>query len=119
MLVDEALAADGDAIPTLRTGPGANGWQASIARLRGLFNARALRSAQLPCLPERTPGRPRRTPPGASAGQHRGSLPALTSCLRDPTVMAARPLDVLLKDWGQDDLMPQALKEQVRRVVSL
>jgi hypothetical protein len=33
--------------------------------------------------------------------------------------MAARPLDVLLKDWGQDDLMPQALKEQVRRVVSL
>ena len=38
MLVDEALAADGDAIPTLRTGPGADGWQASIARLRGLFN---------------------------------------------------------------------------------
>jgi hypothetical protein len=54
-----------------------------------------------------------------AAGQHGGNLPALTSCLRDPAVMAARPLDVLLKDWGQDDLMPQALKERVRRAARL
>jgi UDP-N-acetyl-alpha-D-muramoyl-L-alanyl-L-glutamate epimerase len=50
-----------------------------------------------------------------AAGQLHGDLAALTSCLRDPAVMAARPLDVLLKDWGQDDLMPQTLKERVRR----
>jgi hypothetical protein len=33
--------------------------------------------------------------------------------------MAARPLDVLLKDWGQDDLIPPALKERIRRAASL
>jgi hypothetical protein len=54
-----------------------------------------------------------------AAGQHGSNLPALTPCLRDPAIMAARPLDVLLKDWGQDDLMPPALKERIRRAASL
>jgi hypothetical protein len=54
-----------------------------------------------------------------AAGQHGGSLPALTPCLRDPAIMAARPLDVLLKDWGQDDLIPPAIKERIRRAASL
>jgi hypothetical protein len=50
-----------------------------------------------------------------AAGQHGADLPALDTCLRDPTVQAARPLDVVLKDWGQDDLLPVALKARVRR----
>ena len=54
-----------------------------------------------------------------AAGQHGGDLPALTTCLRDPAVIAARPLDVVLKDWGQDDLIPPALKERIRRAASL
>jgi hypothetical protein len=53
-----------------------------------------------------------------AAGQL-GAPPALVTCLRDPAVIAARPLEVLLKDWGQDDLMPPALKERVRRAASL
>ena len=36
-LVDEALATDWEAIPALRTGPGPDGWKASIAHLRGVF----------------------------------------------------------------------------------
>lgn len=36
-LVDEALAADWEAVPGLRTGPGAAGWKAGIAHLRGVF----------------------------------------------------------------------------------
>lgn len=54
-----------------------------------------------------------------AAGQLGGSLPALASCLRDPAIRDARPLDVLLKDWGQDDLAPQALTDRVRRAVNL
>jgi hypothetical protein len=54
-----------------------------------------------------------------AAGQHGGDLAALASCLRDPAMMTARPLDVLLKDWGQDDLMPAALKAPVRRAAHL
>lgn len=54
-----------------------------------------------------------------AAGQHHGDVPALTPCLRDPAIIAARPLDVLLKDWGQDDLIPPALKERIRRAASL
>jgi hypothetical protein len=54
-----------------------------------------------------------------AARQHGTILPALTSCLRDPAVMAARPLDVVLKDWGQDDLIPEALKARVRRAARL
>jgi len=50
-----------------------------------------------------------------AAGQHGTDLPALGACLRDPAVQAARPLDVVLKDWGQDDLLPAALKARVRR----
>jgi 7-cyano-7-deazaguanine synthase in queuosine biosynthesis len=50
-----------------------------------------------------------------AAGQHDSDLPALTTCLRDPAIMAARPLDVLLKDWGQDDLIPPALNQRIRR----
>jgi hypothetical protein len=36
-----------------------------------------------------------------SAGQRDTDLPALATCLRDPAVQGARPLDVLLKDWGR------------------
>jgi hypothetical protein len=55
----------------------------------------------------------------AAAGQQPGDLPALESCLRDPAVTAARPLEVVLKDWGRDDLMPVPLRERVQRAVSL
>jgi hypothetical protein len=34
-------------------------------------------------------------------------------------IQAARPLDVVLKDWGQDDLLPAALNAQVRRAAHL
>jgi len=44
---------------------------------------------------------------------------ALAACLRDLAVQAARPLDGLLKDWGQDDLLPAALKTRVRRAAHL
>jgi hypothetical protein len=54
-----------------------------------------------------------------AAAQNGGNLPALTPSLRNPAMMTARPLDVLLKDWGQDDLIPPALKERVRRAASL
>ena len=54
-----------------------------------------------------------------AAGHLGGDLAALAACLRDPAIIAARPLDVLLKDWGQDDLMPPALKDRVRRAASL
>ncbi len=36
-LVDEVLATDWEAIPALRTGPGPDGWKASIAHLRSVF----------------------------------------------------------------------------------
>jgi len=49
------------------------------------------------------------------AGQQGTDLPALATCLRDPAVQAARPLDVILKDWGRDDLLPEALMARVRR----
>ena len=54
-----------------------------------------------------------------AAGQHGTDLPALATCLRDPAVRAARPLDVVLKDWGQDDLLPEPLKLRVRRAAHL
>jgi UDP-N-acetyl-alpha-D-muramoyl-L-alanyl-L-glutamate epimerase len=54
-----------------------------------------------------------------TVGQHGFHLPALATCLRDPAVQAARPLDVVLKDWGQDDLLPTALKARVRRAAHL
>ncbi len=44
-------------------------------------------------------------------------LPALASCLRNPAVTSARPLDSLLRDWGQDDLVPATLIERIRRTV--
>jgi hypothetical protein len=50
-----------------------------------------------------------------AAGQHGTNLAALDTCLPDPAVQAARPLSVVLKDWGQDDLLPAALKARVRR----
>ncbi|GHH75903.1 hypothetical protein GCM10018793_20570 [Streptomyces sulfonofaciens] len=37
-LVDEALAADWEAVPALRTGPGADGWKKSIDHLRSVFS---------------------------------------------------------------------------------
>ncbi|MFS4095073.1 ester cyclase [Streptomyces sp. AF1A] len=37
-LVDEALAAAWEAVPPLRTGGGPEGWKASIAHLRGVFD---------------------------------------------------------------------------------
>lgn len=54
-----------------------------------------------------------------AAGLHDADLPALASCLRHPAVRAARPLAVVLKDWGQDDLLPGALKARVRRAAGL
>jgi hypothetical protein len=54
-----------------------------------------------------------------AVGQHGSGLPALAACLRDLAVQAARPLDVVLKDWGQDDLLPEALQERVRRAALL
>ena len=50
-----------------------------------------------------------------TARQQGTEMPALATCLRDPAVQATRPLDVLLKDWGQDDLLPAALKTRIRR----
>ena len=37
-LVDDALAPDWEAIPALSTGPGAEGWKASITHLRSVFS---------------------------------------------------------------------------------
>ncbi|MET8720235.1 ester cyclase [Streptomyces misionensis] len=37
-LVDAALAPDWEAVPALRTGPGADGWKKSIEHLRGVFS---------------------------------------------------------------------------------
>jgi hypothetical protein len=54
-----------------------------------------------------------------AAGQQGTEMPALAACLRDPAVHAARPLDVLLKDWGKDDLLPAALKTRIRRAAHL
>lgn len=48
-----------------------------------------------------------------------GDTPALTACLNDPAVSATRPLEAVLKDWGNDKLLPQALKERVRRAAAL
>lgn len=36
-LVDEVLAPGWEAVPAMRTGPGADGWKASIEHLRGVF----------------------------------------------------------------------------------
>lgn len=55
----------------------------------------------------------------AAAGQQGGDLSALESCLRDPALTAARPLEVVLKDWGQDDLMPAPLRARVQRAASI
>ena len=54
-----------------------------------------------------------------AARQHGTGLPALATCLRHPAVQAARPLDVVLKDWGQDDLLPEELNARVRRAAHL
>lgn len=42
-------------------------------------------------------------------------LPALTTCLNSPAVTTARPLGALLTDWGNDGLMPPALKTRIRQ----
>ena len=42
------------------------------------------------------------------------AYPALAACLRDPGVAGARPLAALLAGWGHDDLVPAALRGQVR-----
>jgi UDP-N-acetyl-alpha-D-muramoyl-L-alanyl-L-glutamate epimerase len=44
---------------------------------------------------------------------------ALAACLRASLVLGARPLEALLADWGQDDLVPAAFVGQVRRCVAL
>jgi hypothetical protein len=51
----------------------------------------------------------------AVAQQEGGSLPALEACLRDSAVLGTRTLEAVLKDWGQDDLMPVELRERVRK----
>ena len=50
-----------------------------------------------------------------AADQQGGDLPALEACLRDPAVHGTRSLEAVLKDWGQDHLMPVALRERVRQ----
>jgi UDP-N-acetyl-alpha-D-muramoyl-L-alanyl-L-glutamate epimerase len=50
-----------------------------------------------------------------TAAQQGGALPALQACLRDPAVLGTRPLEAVLKDRGQDHLMPEALRERVRQ----
>jgi UDP-N-acetyl-alpha-D-muramoyl-L-alanyl-L-glutamate epimerase len=50
-----------------------------------------------------------------AAAQQDGDVSALEACLRDPAVLGTRGLETLLKDWGQDDLMPVALRERVRQ----
>jgi hypothetical protein len=50
-----------------------------------------------------------------AAAQVGGGLSALEACLRDPAVLGTRTLEALLKDWGQDDLMPVVLRERVRQ----
>jgi UDP-N-acetyl-alpha-D-muramoyl-L-alanyl-L-glutamate epimerase len=52
-------------------------------------------------------------------GHEPGGLPALATCLRDPSVAAARPLGALLADWGRDDLVPPAILAQVRTAAGL
>ncbi|ABK53482.1 protein of unknown function DUF1486 [Acidothermus cellulolyticus 11B] len=37
ILVDQALAPEWEAVPPLRSGPGAEGWKTSVAHLRGVF----------------------------------------------------------------------------------
>ena len=54
-----------------------------------------------------------------AAAQHGSNQPALTPSQRNPAIMTARPLEVLIKDWGQDDLIPPPLKEKVRRAANL
>jgi hypothetical protein len=44
-----------------------------------------------------------------------GDLRALEACLRDPAILGTRTLKAVLKDWGQDDLMPVGLRERVRQ----
>jgi hypothetical protein len=51
-------------------------------------------------------------------GHDPDSLPALATCLRDPAIAAARPLDALLAGWGRDDLMPAVLLDQVKKAVA-
>jgi hypothetical protein len=50
-----------------------------------------------------------------AAAQQGSGLSALEACLRDPAVLGTRTLEALLKDWGQDDLMPAELRERVRQ----
>ena len=54
----------------------------------------------------------------AAQGHDLDSFPALATCLRDPAIAAARPLDALLAGWGRDDLMPAALLDQVKKAVA-
>ncbi|HUY51096.1 MAG TPA: hypothetical protein VMV92_36240 [Streptosporangiaceae bacterium] len=44
-------------------------------------------------------------------------LPALATRLRAPGVISARPLAVLLSDWGHDDLVPAPLRTRVRQAM--
>jgi hypothetical protein len=50
-----------------------------------------------------------------AAAQQGSGLSALEACLRDPAVLGTRTLEAVLKDWGQDHLMPEALRERVRQ----
>ncbi|HEX3964814.1 MAG TPA: hypothetical protein VHZ03_50585 [Trebonia sp.] len=54
-----------------------------------------------------------------AVGQGGGNLAALAACLASPEITGARPLEVVLKDWGRDDLMPAHLRERVQRAASI
>jgi len=54
----------------------------------------------------------------AAQGHDLDSFPALATCLRDPAIAAARPLDAVLAGWGRDDLLPAVLLDQVKKAVA-
>jgi hypothetical protein len=54
-----------------------------------------------------------------AVAQEGGDLLALEACLHDPAVRGTRTLEAVLKDWGQDHLMPVALREQVRQAAAV
>jgi hypothetical protein len=54
-----------------------------------------------------------------AVGQGGGNLAALAACLSSPEIAGTRPLEVVLKDWGRDDLMPAHLRERIQRAASI
>jgi hypothetical protein len=49
-----------------------------------------------------------------NSAARQGGAPALAACLDNPLVQAAPDLAAVLKEWGDDHLMPAPLRERVR-----